>query len=114
MKPCIPCGGNGRPQAIIQYHDGKSAYELALENGFVGTEIEYLASLKGEKGDKGERGEIGPDGKSAYQVWLNTGKTGTESEFLMDIRGQKGAKGDAGKNGEANTITNITATVTNI
>ena len=31
--------------------DGKSAYEVALANGFDGTETEWLESLKGEKGD---------------------------------------------------------------
>lgn len=30
---------------------GYSAYEVALLNGFEGTEAEWLASLKGEKGD---------------------------------------------------------------
>ena len=33
---------------------GKSAFDIAVENGFVGTEIEWLLSLKGEKGDKGD------------------------------------------------------------
>lgn len=33
--------------------DGKSAYELAKEQGFVGTVEEWLASLKGVKGDAG-------------------------------------------------------------
>ena len=30
--------------------DGKSAYEIAVDNGFVGTEAEWLESLKGEDG----------------------------------------------------------------
>lgn len=30
---------------------GKSAYEIALENGFEGTVEQWLASLKGEPGD---------------------------------------------------------------
>lgn len=34
---------------VVAY--GKSAYVLAVENGFEGTEEEWLASLKGEKGD---------------------------------------------------------------
>ncbi len=42
--------------------DGKSAYETALDNGFIGTEEEWLASLKGEKGDAGLQGEQGPQG----------------------------------------------------
>lgn len=33
---------------------GYSAYEVALINGFEGTEEEWLASLKGDKGDKGD------------------------------------------------------------
>ena len=32
----------------------QSAYEIAVKNGFVGTEAEWLASLKGDKGDPGE------------------------------------------------------------
>ena len=33
--------------------DGKSAYEIAVDNGFVGTEDQWLDSLKGERGEKG-------------------------------------------------------------
>lgn len=33
---------------------GDSAYQIAVENGFVGTEEEWLESLKGEKGDTGD------------------------------------------------------------
>jgi hypothetical protein len=29
---------------------GKSAYDIAVENGFVGTEAEWLESLKGKDG----------------------------------------------------------------
>lgn len=36
--------------------DGKSAYQIALDNGFVGTETDWLASLKGDKGDTGASG----------------------------------------------------------
>lgn len=31
--------------------DGLSAYQIAVANGFVGTELEWLASLKGDDGD---------------------------------------------------------------
>lgn len=34
--------------------EGKSAYEVAVDNGFEGTEEEWLESLKGKPGDKGE------------------------------------------------------------
>lgn len=40
---------------------GKSAYEIALLNGFEGTETEWLASLKGDTG------EIGPQGKQGIR-----------------------------------------------
>lgn len=40
----------------LKYEDGKdglSAYEIALKNGFVGTEEEWLTSLRGEQGISG-------------------------------------------------------------
>lgn len=36
--------------------NGKSAYQLAQEAGFEGTEEQWLASIKGETGETGERG----------------------------------------------------------
>lgn len=41
---------------------GYSAYEVAVINGFSGTEEEWLASLKGEPGPQGDRGERGLQG----------------------------------------------------
>jgi len=38
----------------LQGDDGYSAYELAVNNGFVGTEEEWLESLRGEQGEQGE------------------------------------------------------------
>lgn len=37
--------------------DGKSAYEMAVDNGFVGTEAEWLESLKGTNGTNGVDGK---------------------------------------------------------
>lgn len=74
--------------------DGLSAYEVALQNGFIGTEEEWLQSLKGEqgpqgiqgdKGDKGDRGEQGDKGLSAYQVAIANGFVGTEAEWLQSL-----------------------------
>lgn len=36
--------------------DGKSAYEVAVENGFAGTEAQWLESLVGPQGEKGDPG----------------------------------------------------------
>lgn len=36
--------------------DGKSAYEIAVENGFTGTEAEWLESLRGPRGEQGPPG----------------------------------------------------------
>ena len=38
---------------------GPSAYDVAVKNGFQGTEEEWLQSLKGETGPAGEQGEAG-------------------------------------------------------
>ena len=37
--------------------DGKSAYEIAVEHGYVGTETEWMASLKGEPGETPDMSE---------------------------------------------------------
>jgi hypothetical protein len=41
-----------KPSALY----GKSAYDLAVDNGFEGTEQEWLASLKGPAGQDGTNG----------------------------------------------------------
>lgn len=51
-------GGGGGTGA-----DGKSAYELAVAAGFVGTLAQWLASLKGEDGEDGTDGAPGPGGR---------------------------------------------------
>lgn len=55
-------GADGLPGA-----DGKSAYQIAVAQGFAGSEAAWLASLKGEKGDKGDAG-AGGSGDSALQL----------------------------------------------
>lgn len=42
--------------------EGKSAYLVAVENGFQGTEQEWLESLEGPEGPRGEQGEQGIPG----------------------------------------------------
>ena len=42
--------------------DGESAYEIAVKNGFEGSETEWLESLKGEPGEDGQDGKDGAPG----------------------------------------------------
>ena len=70
--------------------DGKSAYEIAVEHGFSGTEAEWLASLKGEQGVQGLQGVPGEKG--------DTGEKGEKGD--TGAQGEKGEKGDKGDRGE--------------
>ena len=102
-----------------------SNYDLAVANGFVGTEQDYLDSLvgpqgeqgiqgeqglqgdigpKGDTGDTGPQGDMGPQGEQGIQgekgdtgdIGL-TGDTGPQGE--QGIQGDQGAKGDTGDAG---------------
>ena len=73
--------------------DGKSAYEVAVENGYEGTELEWLASLVGEAGKNGD------NGKSAYELAVETGYKGTEAQWRASLVGATGAAGRDGKDG---------------
>ena len=66
--------------------DGQSAYALAVQLGFTGSEEDWIASLKGAKGDKGDTGAQGPEGA--------TGATGPQGQ-----QGPTGATGATGPRG---------------
>ena len=85
---------------------GLSAYQVAQKDGFVGTEQEWLASLKGEKGDIGEIGPIGPQGPQGERGL--TGETGPKGD-KGDV-GETGATGQPGRDG-TNGIDGISPTV---
>ena len=70
--------------------DGKSAYELAVINGYEGTVEEWLASLVGEVGTSGKDGL---NGKSAYELAVINGYEGTEEEWIASLVGNKGDDG---------------------
>ena len=65
---------------VISAVDAKSAYVIALEHGFIGSEDEWLASLKGAKGEQGEQGIQGAQG-------------------IQDEKGDQGIQGEKGKDG---------------
>ncbi len=69
---------------------GASAYEIAVANGFVGTEQEWLLSLKGENGSTGPQGEQGIQGP----------------------QGPQGIQGAAGPKGDPFSIAKTYATIT--
>lgn len=50
--------------------NGKSAYQVAVDNGFVGTQAQWLDSLIGN---------------SAYEEWVANGGVGTFQDFLDEI-----------------------------
>ena len=49
------------PQGIAGTN-GSNAYQVAVANGFIGTETQWLESLKGTNGTNGETGATGPAG----------------------------------------------------
>lgn len=73
-----PKGDKGDP--------GKSAYEIAVEEGFEGTVSEWVASLKGEPGnpgEKGDKGDPGEDGKDAAS-FNPRGEWAPQTEYVND------------------------------
>ena len=78
--------------------DGESAYEIAVDNGFVGTEEEWLASLVGPQGPAGEQGQTGPQGAIGPQgpqgIQGDTGATGAKGD--TGLTGSRGLPGPAG------------------
>jgi hypothetical protein len=57
--------------------DGLSAYEIAVNSGFSGTESEWIESLKGQDGKDGENGKDGKDGVDGKD-----GEDGTSIKIL--------------------------------
>ena len=87
-------GANGK--------DGRSAYEIAIENGFVGTVAEWLESLKGRDGIDGKDGLPGKDGKNGADGL--PGKDGTNGKD--GLPGKDGRDGRDGKDGVSPDLTN--------
>lgn len=72
---------------------GESAYQVAVRNGFQGSEKEWLESLRGQDGVDGAKGADGADGRDG----LN-GKDGEKGD--PGERGEKGLPGADGLNGK--------------
>lgn len=108
--------------------DGLSAYQVAVINGYQGSQTEWIASLVGPKGDKGETGDAGKDFKIVKTFTSiaemngdgfsdgdfamiasdvndpDDGKlyvwNGTSFTYIADLSGSQGIKGDTGKPGD--------------
>lgn len=78
--------------------DGKSAYEIAVDNGFVGTEEEWLESLKGDTGATGPAGPTGPAGANGNTPYIQDGYwfIGSSSTGVL-ARGTNGTDGQDGQ-----------------
>lgn len=71
-----PEGQQGEP--------GASAYQIAVQNGFKGTEEEWLKSLEGAQGPQGEPGPEGPAGKDGTDAAVDiVQETGTSTSAVM-------------------------------
>ena len=76
--PLKPSQLSGSELELIR---GYSAYQVAVNEGFDGTEDEWIATFKGEKGDTGD---------SAYEEALKNGFVGSEAEWLESLNGLDG------------------------
>lgn len=65
IKSLIPEPVNGQPGE--KGEAGESAYQIAVRNGFSGSEREWVESLKGDPGEKGDKGEPGVDIKDVFK-----------------------------------------------
>lgn len=87
---------------------GASAYQVAVGNGFSGSEGEWLMSLTGPRGytgQDGQQGDTGMTGASAYQVAVSNGFTGSEQEWLDSLIGPQGTANTGDIEFDGNSIT---------
>ena len=86
---------------ITENELGKSVYQIAVDNGYEGTEEEWLLTLVGPKGDRGLQGEPGGIGEQGPQGEQGPiGNKGPDGEKgLIGDKGPDGNKGEDGNKG---------------
>ena len=96
-----PTGADGQDGA-----DGLSAYEIAVQNGFVGTEAEWLASLQGTDGQDGADGQGGVT-QAGTNVTITGDGTPTTPYIIDAIQtiSTNGSPGNLSLNDGGGTIT---------
>jgi len=118
-----PAGGEGSQGPKGDQGDpGESAYQIAVDNGFSGSESDWLASLVGPAGTDGSDGAEGPAGppNSLSIGTVATGAAGSSAAATITgtspaqtlnltipqgIKGDKGDQGDQGPQGDPGTTT---------
>ena len=100
-------GANGKDG--INGTNGLSAYQIAVSNGFIGTEQQWIVSLKGATG------ETGASGANGWTPSIRTEVRGTDEVVLriIDWTGGSGAKPSVGYLSSTGLVTNI-SNATNI
>lgn len=84
---------------------GYSAYEVAVQQGYVGTRDQWLASLKGEKGDTGDTGETGATGPQGPQGEQGEPAVAIENYVTVEADSQTTAATDVlPETGSADTV----------
>ena len=68
--------------------DGKSAYQIWLDNGNTGSVNDFLESLKGPKGDKGDKGEDGTGGSKLKDATVTDGALVITKEDGSEVKVQ--------------------------
>ncbi|EEH6200306.1 hypothetical protein G8935_001566 [Salmonella enterica] len=84
--------GDGKPG-----RDGKSAYEIWVEQQPAGSDTSMSAYMVYQKGTPGLKGEPGADGKSAYEIWVEQQPAGSDTSMAAYMAYQKGKPGADGK-----------------
>lgn len=87
--------------------DGKSAYQVAQNNGFAGTEPQWLLTLKGADGAPGATGSAGSNGTNGAN-----GANGADSTVAgpTGLTGPAGIQGPSGANGTNGATGSVGAT----
>ncbi|RDG20878.1 hypothetical protein DQM14_01990 [Limosilactobacillus fermentum] len=65
--------------------DGKSAYQLAVDNGYPSSLDTWLASLKGDKGDKGDTALSVKVGSVSSGDTTTVTNSGTDTDLVLDF-----------------------------
>ena len=97
-----PAGADGAPGADgADGLDGDSAYQVAVSNGFTGTEAEWLTSLVGATGPQGEPGISGTTSSMSHEVKAGEAVTKGQAVYVSSADGTNMIVSKADNSGES-------------